>query len=299
MWWRVSLVLLVLGGCQSKAPEGDSAPGASSPKASTLTPLQIRNRETLAALAKAGDDPTKIRVVDHSAYFTSEASASKYVKALDKLGFESITRSRRGAYGVKSQIGHATDAATIDRISAELDAAAKKAGGEYDSWGSPVMLKSSKSQSGKVDPVQKIRDDIKSSGFSMMSVMEDNDGPGFTYSIGIYQTAKAPEVVVIGPSHDLAQHLVNAYYLRTLDGEKFEANQEYGDFIAKFKVRFEAVPKGHYDDYFGRAIDNYGGSDFPVLQMILPSTSGVWPWDPNASEGLKSGQPVLSRTPVK
>lgn len=299
MWWRVSLVVLVLGGCQSKGPEVSASDSPSSTKASTLTPLQVKNQETLLALAKAGDDPTKVRVVDHRAYFSSEAAAKEYIEAAEKLGGVSIIRTNHGAHAVKSQIKQTTDATTVDRISGELNAAAVAAGGEYDSWGSPVMSKSNKNQSGKVDPEQKIRDDIRSSGFSMMSVMEDGDGPGFTYSIGIHQTIKAPEVVVIGPSPDLAQHLVQAYYLRVRDGEEFESNKEYSDFLTKFKVRFEAVHNGHYEDYFGRAIDHYGGQEFPVLQMILPSTSGVWPWDANASEEFKSGQPVLSRMPVK
>ena len=35
------------------------------------------------------------------------------------------------------------------------------------------------------------------------------------------------------------------------------------------------------------------GNSFPVLQLVFPDKSGIWPWDENASEEFKRYQPVL------
>ena len=39
---------------------------------------------------------------------------------------------------------------------------------------------------------------------------------------------------------------------------------------------------------------NEGGPDFEAVQLIWPTTSGVWPWEPAASEWFRSNQPLLA-----
>jgi hypothetical protein len=39
----------------------------------------------------------------------------------------------------------------------------------------------------------------------------------------------------------------------------------------------------------------YGGGPFDALQLIYPTTSGVWPWDAEADEWLRVWQPLLER----
>ncbi len=39
----------------------------------------------------------------------------------------------------------------------------------------------------------------------------------------------------------------------------------------------------------------YKGADYSVVQLIYPTTTGVWPWQRAASEWFKSNQPMLGR----
>jgi hypothetical protein len=56
---------------------------------------------------------------------------------------------------------------------------------------------------------------------------------------------------------------------------------------------FKFVDKKHYPEYFGWAKWLYKKDDFNVLQLIYPSTSGVWPWDKDAPDAYKWFIPKL------
>lgn len=123
--------------------------------------------------------------------------------------------------------------------------------------------------------------------------MEEGEYPRFTYSIGIQEETSKPEIIVTGLKQELAHWLVNEYNNRVREGEQIEAGKYYEDFLEGFKVTFRLVEKKHYDEYFGWAKWFYDGDNFQVLQLIYPSTSGIWPWDDEAVEEYKWFVPQL------
>jgi hypothetical protein len=143
---------------------------------------------------------------------------------------------------------------------------------------------------------QKALDDIAEYGCHVIHVMEDDEGPGFSYSVGIERSSAAPEVVVIGLKRSLAHSIVNEYNRRVRAGERFEVGRRYGGFIEGFELQVVAVAKAHYRAYFGWALGLYEGSDFRVVQLIYPTTDGVWPWDAHAAEWFRAHQPILGDT---
>lgn len=78
-------------------------------------------------------------------------------------------------------------------------------------------------------------------------------------------------------------------------GERFESGKFYSGFLEGFDVLLEEVPLAAYDEYLRWDIAFYGGTDFKVLQIIYPTTKGVWPWANAASESFKKWQPILAR----
>lgn len=140
------------------------------------------------------------------------------------------------------------------------------------------------------------KEDIAKFGCSVIHVLEEGTLPPFTYSIGIQQQTGAPEVVVIGLKRPVAHFVVNEYNRRVCSGEKFEAKKFYSDFLEDFDIFFEEVSVSVYEDYFGQNIDFYGGRNFDVLQMIYPTTKGIWPWDEDAPQSFKEWQPILVQT---
>ena len=139
------------------------------------------------------------------------------------------------------------------------------------------------------------REHITEFGCSVIHVAEEDELPPFTYSVGITEQTGEPEVVVIGLKRDLAHFVVNQYNKRVRAGERFVAGQLYSGFIGGFDVLAEEVPLEAYDEYFGQNLNLYGGPNFRVLQLIYPTTTGIWPWSEQASEYFRNRQPVLAR----
>jgi hypothetical protein len=145
---------------------------------------------------------------------------------------------------------------------------------------------------------QKALDDIEEYGCHVMNVMEGDDEPSFTYSIGINKKQNKPDVVILGLKSELAHSMANNYKNRLLDGEVFEPGNYYSDFLGDFDVCFVKVSKKYFKEYFGWGLWLHKGDDFEMLQMVWPTTDGVWPWGENKSDFYKWAQPILNEDGV-
>ena|SRR3989338_5184296 len=145
---------------------------------------------------------------------------------------------------------------------------------------------------------RKVFDNIEKYGCHVIYVFDTNEiYPPFTYSVGIQKSSNAPEVVVVGLKKEISAFIVNEYNRRVREGEQFVTGKKYDGFLEGFEVFFEPVNECHYKEYFGYNIWLYGGHDFKVLQVVWPSTTGIWPWQEEASEWLRNNQPMLGNTP--
>lgn len=136
--------------------------------------------------------------------------------------------------------------------------------------------------------------DIKEFGCHVLLILGEGELPPFAYSIGIFREQGAPEVTVVGLKQELAHSVVNEYNRRVRSGERFVAGAEYGGFIQGFRCRFEVVVKAYYKEYFGWGLWLYKTEHFPVLQLVYPNTSGVWPWEDDATDWFRQRQPILT-----
>ena len=134
---------------------------------------------------------------------------------------------------------------------------------------------------------------IEDYGCHVLHVLEEDEHPGFSYSVGIEKSSGRPELIVIGLDQEIAHWIVNEYNSRIQSGEIFETNEFYSDFLEGFEVTFKAVEKKHFTEYFGLGKWLYNGEDFNALQLIYPSTSGIWPWDKNAPDDFTWYAPKL------
>lgn len=140
-----------------------------------------------------------------------------------------------------------------------------------------------------------ILSNIDAYGCSVTSVFDpDGEEPPFTYSIGIGKSAQAPELIVVGLKPELSHWLVNEYNRRVRGGERFQPGVLYLGFLEGFAVQFGPVNREFREEYMRSATWLHEGANFDALQLIWPSTTGVWPWDPEASEWLRANQPLLS-----
>ena len=141
---------------------------------------------------------------------------------------------------------------------------------------------------------QKAIDDIEQYGCHILHVMEEDNYPGFAYSIGIESNTKKPDIIVIGLNKEVAHWIINEYSTRSKNGEVFQPMEYYDNFLEGFKITFVEVNKKHYKEYLGWGLWYNKGDDFKMLQLIYPTTSNVWPWDDNAPKDLLKYQPLLN-----
>ncbi len=143
---------------------------------------------------------------------------------------------------------------------------------------------------------KKVLADIEEFGCHVLNVIEDEDEPSFTYSIGINKKQNRPDIVILGLKNELAHSMANDYKNRLLNGEVFEPGKLYQDFLGDFDVCFINVAKKHFKEYFGWGLWLHDGDDFEVMQMVWPTTEGVWPWDSGKSEFYAWAQPILNES---
>lgn len=141
---------------------------------------------------------------------------------------------------------------------------------------------------------QKAIDNINQYGCHVLMILEGDGQPQFTYTIGINKMQSKPDLVIVGLKHELAHLFANGYKDRVLAGEVFLPGKFYPGFLEGFDVCFVNVPKWRYKEYFGWGLWLHQGEDFEMLQMVWPTTDGLWPWNKHKNEYYQWVQPILS-----
>ena len=144
------------------------------------------------------------------------------------------------------------------------------------------------------DSEQKVHDDIKKHGCHVMGVFEDEEYPSFSYSIGMEESVSSPEIIVVGLKHSLAQSIINNYHSRIKNGEVFGVGKKYPGFLGGFEVCFIEISNENREELLCWADWYYERKPFRALQMVYPNTSGVWPWEEEASESFLWWQRILN-----
>ena len=63
--------------------------------------------------------------------------------------------------------------------------------------------------------------DVEQYGLHIMHVHGDDAWPRFSYSIGLFHSFKAPEIIIIGLRTELAQWILNELAARARDGQQY------------------------------------------------------------------------------
>ena len=140
---------------------------------------------------------------------------------------------------------------------------------------------------------KEIQDNIDQYGLNVRHVLEDERGPGFSYSIGLYKSYGHPEIIIVGLKQELAHILINNMAYEIKQGKVYIPFKFEKDILDSFDCYLIEVSKTNYDAYVGGAQQYYESNDFPLLQCIYPTVKGVYPWEKEWPENIKDLQPVL------
>ncbi|MBG6100835.1 DUF4262 domain-containing protein [Micromonospora vinacea] len=138
---------------------------------------------------------------------------------------------------------------------------------------------------------------VQQHGWGVTTIPEDDKGPGWAYTIGLWHTHRMPELAIFGLDVELSQMSLNELGDRASDGVALEAEQARDDAIKGYQVHLKSIDYRWYKAFFGRAIAFYRRPPIPFLQVVWPDRQGRFHWDSDNDAQLHRRQPQLWNRP--
>jgi hypothetical protein len=141
---------------------------------------------------------------------------------------------------------------------------------------------------------------IEEFGCSITQVKSSTSGPGWSYTIGVNDTAGAPEIVTVGLREKTALFLLNEAACRLRAGTDLVQGRHSG-MIGEVDCEFRPVDPKWVKHLMGWAFWYYDGVDFPVLQAVYPDLENRFPEDAGFDEKFQQPlmQPSVAMTRVE
>jgi hypothetical protein len=144
-------------------------------------------------------------------------------------------------------------------------------------------------------------DDVGRQGVSLIAVGtgecdcgdcdgEPGEGPAFAYTIGLPHSAGHPELVVSGLRPELMGRMLQSAASRVLDVFCFSPGTTAENLLGFWPVVADPLSdEGLEETVLWSRWFHRGRVD--ALQLVWPSTSGIFPWQPGASRVIADAQP--------
>lgn len=143
---------------------------------------------------------------------------------------------------------------------------------------------------------QKVLDDIAECGWHCTAVFEDDEGPGFAFTIGVFHSYQHPEFIIFGLPPEVAHEVLHLAVEGVKSGAISDLSLPADELLEGYACVFSRVPETEYRDHVGYCRWYYEGNDFPLYQIVWPSKHGSFPWNPDASDAFRARQPVLGHS---
>ncbi|GAB3078914.1 DUF4262 domain-containing protein [Nocardioides zeae] len=129
------------------------------------------------------------------------------------------------------------------------------------------------------DFIDHVRAQVRSHGVFLIHVHEDEDGPGWTYTVGLHALGH-PEIVLFGPDQESAKLMLNDLAFRVVDGvERFDEPVVIEGYIGSpYEVAVLPFPAEQHDDHLGIAM-GVAGEELTAVQLVVTGRDHRWPWE--------------------
>jgi len=134
---------------------------------------------------------------------------------------------------------------------------------------------------------------IREHGWHRMSVSEDEEGPGFSYTTGFW-LAGFPEIIIFAMKPEIASDVMWDMYRSQKSGQSHSEVTATNDIFTNLPACLLPVSNKHYREYLGWSRWFYGGNSFPCLQLVWSDRQGKFPWHPDFASEFDSLQPDLT-----
>lgn len=126
---------------------------------------------------------------------------------------------------------------------------------------------------------EKLLADIHQHGWHVVGVPDDEKGPGFCFTVGIYLRTLQPEILMMGVPIEPTHQVLNTIAEYLMAGGTITPDMRYPDFVDEREVLFRPMHQTQFHEYLGCANWFYrpSGTPFPALQCIWPDLQGRFP----------------------
>jgi hypothetical protein len=146
---------------------------------------------------------------------------------------------------------------------------------------------------------RKVLADVREHGWHVVKVPDENESPGWAFSIGLHHSFSHPEIIIVGLPLDVMHRIINTIGSLIRTGRRFEHGVRSTNVVDDYTCAFSTVAPCWYAPLLGYAIWFYRGSHFPVLQCEWPDRDGRLPDDPRFNASLLHAQPLLKHSDAK
>jgi hypothetical protein len=138
---------------------------------------------------------------------------------------------------------------------------------------------------------EEVISNIEEYGCHVVQVARSAGGPGWSYSIGVYDSCAMPELITIGLRENTALYLLNEAAKGLRDGIDLSHGRHSG-LLGTVDCEFRPVDPKWVKHVMGWAVWFYEGDlSFPVWQAVYPDLQNRFPEDPGFDSAF--AQPLL------
>ena len=131
-------------------------------------------------------------------------------------------------------------------------------------------------------------------GWFILGIEEDEEGPAYGFTVGLYHSFDHPEIVITGLPHATSERLLKQMGDEVRAGGRYEVGKKVDGIVEDFPVMFMPVEKNLHREYLGYAVWFYRSPEFPALQCVWPDKAGRFPNEAGYDLKAHALQPLLN-----
>lgn len=143
---------------------------------------------------------------------------------------------------------------------------------------------------------EKLLEDVREHGWHVVGVPDDEEGPGFSFTVGVYLRTLQPEILMMGVPTKPTHRVLNAIAEYLVAGGTITTETRYPDFADGREVLFRPIHQTQFHEYLGCANWFYRRSDirFAAFQCVWPDPNGRFPHEDGFEARFEGRQLDLS-----
>ncbi len=140
---------------------------------------------------------------------------------------------------------------------------------------------------------QSLLDNIRQFGWHCNAVGSTDEGPGFAYTVGVFESYSHAELITFGLPPQDAHRMFSKIIELAKEGRLTVEDRESGLHAIGEAWRFLPLSRNQVEDVALSTLWYYDEDDSPIWQVVWPDADGRFPWEtPNAND-----QPLLGESP--